>query len=248
MIKILAVGNSFSQDATAYLHDMAKSAGVEVKVVNLYIGGCPLELHAKNIEENLQAYEYQLNGRPTGRMASVEEALAEENWDFITVQQSSHDSGIADSYYPYITELTDYIKARTTSAEILIHQTWAYETDSDHFAFGRYNHDQQQMYKALCGAYDLAAERTGLKQINCGDVIQTLRGLPEFDYAAGGQSLCRDGYHMHLVYGRYATAAVWFKTLCGGDVSDISFIPEGDADMRLIEIIKQTVQDTARLK
>ena len=38
-MKILAIGNSFSNDATAYLYGMADAAGLEAKIVNLYIGG-----------------------------------------------------------------------------------------------------------------------------------------------------------------------------------------------------------------
>lgn len=60
MLKILAIGNSFSQDSTTYLYDLAKSGGVELKVVNLYIGGCSLETHWNNIVENKKDYEYQL--------------------------------------------------------------------------------------------------------------------------------------------------------------------------------------------
>ena len=37
-VKILAIGNSFSQDATYYLQKIAMSDGIDAKVVNLYIG------------------------------------------------------------------------------------------------------------------------------------------------------------------------------------------------------------------
>ena len=50
MIKILAIGNSFSQDATHYLHQIAAADHVDMKVVNLYIGGCPLTKHAENLK------------------------------------------------------------------------------------------------------------------------------------------------------------------------------------------------------
>ena len=53
MKKVLAIGNSFSRDATCYLHQIAKGAGVDAKIVNLYIGGCSLERHWQNIEKNV---------------------------------------------------------------------------------------------------------------------------------------------------------------------------------------------------
>ena len=48
-MKILSIGNSFSQDAQRYLHRLAKNEGVDMKTVNLYIGGCPLRSHYLNI-------------------------------------------------------------------------------------------------------------------------------------------------------------------------------------------------------
>ena len=57
-INILAIGNSFSEDATHYLHQIAKGSGIATKVVNLYIGGCSLETHCKNILDKEKAYRY----------------------------------------------------------------------------------------------------------------------------------------------------------------------------------------------
>ena len=62
VIKILTIGNSFSEDATRYIHQIAESAGEECLVVNLYIGGCPLWYHADNIVTNKQEYRYERNG------------------------------------------------------------------------------------------------------------------------------------------------------------------------------------------
>ena len=49
-MKVLAIGTSFSQDATTFLHQVAEEQGVALEVVNLYIGGCSLETHWKNME------------------------------------------------------------------------------------------------------------------------------------------------------------------------------------------------------
>ena len=49
MISVLAIGNSFSEDATHFLHQIAEADNVSMKVVNLYIGGCSLEQHWYNI-------------------------------------------------------------------------------------------------------------------------------------------------------------------------------------------------------
>ena len=74
-MKILAIGNSFSQDATRYLYQIAKSNGDDFTVVNLYIGGCTLEMHYNNLKENLSAYQLQLNGEVTDKYISIKDAL-----------------------------------------------------------------------------------------------------------------------------------------------------------------------------
>ena len=70
---ILAIGNSFSRDATAYLYDVCKNMGIPVHVVNLYIGGCSLEQHWSNIEKDAKAYQYQKDGVVTDRYVSIAE-------------------------------------------------------------------------------------------------------------------------------------------------------------------------------
>lgn len=57
MYKILAIGNSFSEDATYFLHQICEAANIESKIVNLYIGGCPLEKHWRNIEDDRPDYD-----------------------------------------------------------------------------------------------------------------------------------------------------------------------------------------------
>ena len=48
-MNVLAIGNSFSQDATRYLSQIAQKGGDTLSVANLYIGGCSLETHFRNI-------------------------------------------------------------------------------------------------------------------------------------------------------------------------------------------------------
>ena len=246
-MKILAIGNSFSRDATAYLHQLLSSCGVESTVVNLYIGGCPLERHWRNIESDRAEYEYQRNGQIMERRISIRQALAEEDWDVIVTQQASHDSGWAESYEPFLTLIADYLRKMAPRAKLCLHQTWAYETDSWHDNFMRYNRDQALMYRKLTACYRDAAQRHDMQLIPCGDVIQTLRQEAPFRYGEGGMSLCRDGFHMHLIYGRYALSCTWARTLCGADLekSDYIPVPESDpamqADPALLALIRRVV-------
>ena len=109
-MNILAIGNSFSQDATRYIHRIAQSDGFNLNVTNLYIGGCPIDRHFRNMLSGNRDYELEYNGELTYFKVSLEEALLNREWDYITIQQASHLSYKYDSYQPYLNELCDYIK------------------------------------------------------------------------------------------------------------------------------------------
>ena len=251
MKKILAIGNSFSEDAARYLHQTAKAAGVDTKVVNLFIGGCPLERHWKNIETGEAAYQYQLNGVLTERHVSIEEALQEDDWDYIVTQQASHDSGWQDTYEPFLGLILEYLKEKTGKKdtacghrpEILLHETWAYEHGSTHSTLMRYHRSQEEMFERLRKCYHAMAEKYGLRLIPSGEVIQYVRGKDPFIVPEGGISLCRDGFHMSYLYGRYLLACVWGKTLFGIRAEESDYIPESaafpeKADEKLVKRIR----------
>ena len=227
-MRTLSIGNSFSQDACAYLHQAAESAGLDLECVNLYIGGCSLAYHAENLRENRENYALEINGTPTGRQISIPEALALGTYDFITLQQASHFSGKPETYRPFLGELAAACHAAQPGAHLMIHETWAYETDSSHGAFPDYGCDQKNMYRLLKKAYADAAEETGAGIIPVGDVVQYFREtVPGFQYPEHGESLCRDGFHLAIPSGRYLAALVWLKTLAGIDPRSVAFLPEG---------------------
>lgn len=228
-IKVLAIGNSFSVDATRYLHQIAASAGVDTKIVNLPIGGCPLERHWKNIETGERAYNYHLNGNSTDRSASIEEVLTEENWDYIVTQQVSHDSGWLVSFEPFLGLILNYLREKAPNAKILLQETWAYEIDSTHGNFMRYNRNQKEMYEKVHACYTHMADKYGIELIPSGSVIQQVRSLPEFNVPEGGLSLCRDGFHMSFDYGRFLVGCVWAKKLFGISAKDVTFVPDSVA-------------------
>ncbi|MBQ9120911.1 MAG: DUF4886 domain-containing protein [Clostridia bacterium] len=240
-MKVLAIGNSFSQDAFTYLHQIAEGGGEDLTCLGLYIGGCPLSLHAENIRTGAAAYLYQKNGDTSGdRCTSIADALAECDWDVVSLQQVSHDSGLYETYLPYLDEVADFVRTKCPGAKIVIHQTWAYETDSQHGGFANYDRDQVKMYNCLVDAYEKAADRLGVEIIPVGQVIQTLRGTPTFDYANGAPSLCRDGFHLSIPQGRYAAGLTWYAALTGKSAATSAYVPEGVTEEEE-NLIKKTV-------
>jgi len=248
-IKILEIGNSFAQDAAKFLSQTAKAAGVDVEITTLYIGGCPLERHWHNIETGEAAYQHELNGVITDRKISIPEALKEEEWDYIVTQQASHDSGWIESYEPFMGLLTEYLHKEVPNAKLMLQETWAYEPDSPHFNFMRYSRDQKLMYSKLHANYTAMAEKYGWGIIPCGTVIQKIREDENspFNREKGGISICRDGFHMGWLYGRYLLACVWTRTLFGASMKENAFVPSRHgleaAEPRLLDAIRSYVDE-----
>ena len=243
-MKILAIGNSFSQDATRYLEAIASSAGEPLFVRNLYIGGCSLERHVKNFETNEKdAYAYEKNAEAISRI-SLPEALAKEEWDLVTVQQVSTYSGIYGSYIPHLPILIDRILTIRPHARIVFHRTWAYErnatTDTVPKNFVLYGSDTEKMHKAIMEATDRITAEYSLPVIPVGDAVMRAKCDPLFDVRCGGISLHSDGYHLTHDYGRYLAALVWFKFITQKSPDAVSYLPEG-ADPALISRLKQFV-------
>ena len=211
-MKILTIGNSFSQDATRYLHQIAKADNYPLKVVNICIGGCPLRIHYNNMLTDQKAYGLEFNGFFTGFKVSINEALLSDEWDYVSIQQVSTLSGNYDTYQPYLTELSAYIKKYAPKAEQIIHQTWAYEQGSHRLCVELGYQDQRHMFDDIQKAYKKASEDLGgVRIIPCGEAFQHA-------ISGGMGNLHRDTYHASLGIGRYILAATWYQTLTGNSI------------------------------
>jgi hypothetical protein len=232
-MNVLCIGNSFSQDATRYLHQISDD---EIFVRNLYIGGCSLETHVNNIKENNAFYEYQKNGRKL-KMTSINDALKKKKWDYVTIQQVSHFSGMVETYEPFIGYIIDYIKNECPSAKIVFHRTWAYDPKSTHGGFVTYNNDTNYMFERIMEATDIITKKYSLDIIDNATAIQKARELDEFNPEKGGVSINRDGFHLSLDYGRYLAGLTMFKYFTGKSATVVTYAPD-DTDPKIIEKLK----------
>ena len=118
-MKLLSIGNSFSQDAQEWLHQIAVANGVDLETTNLMIGGCSLETHWNNMNSGEAAYYLEQNGKNMDRMVTLDEGLALDTWDVVTVQQVSHHSGQPQTYIPYLTDLVTYVREKCPGKPLL---------------------------------------------------------------------------------------------------------------------------------
>lgn len=231
VLKILAIGNSFSEDALEnYLFDLAKANNKKIVIGNMYIGGAPIELHVKNADSNKHAYAYRKiyqNGKKENRNnVSIEEAISDEKWDYISLQQASPLSGRYDVIMKHLPLLINYVKSKAPGAALVYHQTWAYQQDSKHDGFSNYNKQQQLMYEQIVAVSKKLNKSGWFKFIvPAGTAIQNGRT------SVIGDHFTRDGYHLNLLYGRFTAACTWYEKLFNVDVRKNTYKPETMSDL-----------------
>ncbi len=236
-VKILGIGNSFSVDAMEWVYKILKNIGVEdIKLGNLYIGGCPLHLHCENARGDLPAYEYWKNTDdewqiiPDSKMST---AIIEREWDFIFTQQQSGRSGLAETYDD-VDELMAYVTGLAKGNPVYGWQmTWAYANDFENSTFAEcYNSNQDKMYAAILNAVQqkILPRKIFSKLIPSGTAIQNAR-------AVLGDVLNRDGFHLSYDFGRFIAGLCVVKGLVGLDIDNVTYAPEGvNEEMRALAI------------
>ncbi len=217
-LKILSIGNSYSQDAQAYLAKMAEAEGKTFKCVNLYKAGCALATHATAWATTDPIYNYELGGEAGTdytAFVSLKSVLESDQFDVITLQQSSWGSVSYSTYQPHLNNLIAAIREKQPNAKIYLQQTWAYgDASSNHTSNPAYTGGSMAaMWQKVETAYNSAASATGLELIPSGQAIQhaqdalNARGL--------GESIQRDNAHVSKTWGRYLLARVWYQKLTG---------------------------------
>lgn len=245
-LKILTIGNSFSVDSMQYVYEIAKANGVEnIRLGNLYIGGCALSKHLSNAQKDSRSYTYYTNSN--GEWSNVTShrmsaAITSENWDFISFQQASPNSGVADTYDD-LQSLIALVEPLCTNPHVKFvwHMTWAYQANSSHTGFATYNKDQMTMYNAIVSAVQnkIVPNKKIEIVIPNGTAIQNART----SYV--GDTLTRDGYHMSYDQGRKLTGLGMVDALIGinWDKIDLSSVI---TDKAFLRVATESVQNAMK--
>ena len=215
LVKVLAIGNSFSQDAVEqYLYELAAAQGDSLVIGNAYIGGCSIDTHYDNLINKKPAYVYRkvVGGvRAVRNKATLQSIIRDEQWDIITLQQASQLSGISSSF-SNLAQLKRLILSYTTNLHVqfMWHMTWAYSESLTEERFAPYDYDQRKMYSAIVSTMLNVLPAIGgfVRIIPSGIAIQLAR------YRLG-DVLNRDGYHLSYTLGRYTAACTWCEVLTG---------------------------------
>lgn len=252
-LKILTIGNSFSNSVFSVLQNIVKQdPQCALTIAKASMGGATFSGHWSN---HLKS-EKNPSFKPYQKKYSLREALIREKWDIVTIQQGSRKSWVASSFYPAADNLIKLIRTLAPQAEIVIQQTWSYNSAAPHYK--EWKIDQKEMYEKLTVNYLALAEKYDLRIIPTGYAVQLYRSdlgekliqpdpdkfdsyrrpaIPQNNDVTGNfywkkssgtgkYFLSIDAIHMNP-QGRYLQGCVWFAFLYGKDPETIKYIPAG---------------------
>ena len=257
-LKVLMIGNSFADDTINYAYEIAKNSGIpeeNILIADIYIGGCSIDTHWNNAQTNAAAYRFGLEKEGWFDGSSytnwtMEQAIMYADWDFITFQQNSGNSGNPNTY-SNLQNLMDYVWDIATdeinnpnanpNVKFVWHQTWAYAQNTTNSAFQYYSNSQTVMYNSIISSMKLAVLNKDFAAIiPNGTAIQNSRT------STIGDTLTRDQYdHLSHDAGRYIAAMGLVGTLTGRDMTQITWTPEDSGfnypmSQEMIDICKES--------
>ncbi len=238
-LNILFVGNSFTDDTSHYVADIARSYGYEdITLAHLFIGACSINMHLENIKEQRSGY-YLTVDRGMGWKSypnySAQEAASLCEWDYIVTMGGTGDGSMAtdpDSY-KNLPELIEEIKKLAGDAVCVFNMTWVGESTHKHPHILHYGGDVGLMYRLICDAM-----KNTVSQMPCIDVLSpTGTAIENARTSSYEGKYTRDGYHLDRCNGRFIAALTFFCAVTGESPDGVKFFPHGmSEDMKKIAV------------
>lgn len=225
-LKVLDIGNSYTEDATAYLPYLVEQLGVDVDDVCLYkaiLSGASYK-HWYEVYHNLNYTSYEVSKVIGNLETNVTEGtgaaydgrlfrklLQEENWDVIIIHQlgryaTNYEEWWSQSVGGYLKELLAIINVyqpNCTIGFLLVHSPMAdYPTNVEHSSMERWEH--------IAKAAQLFVQESRINiLIPYGTAIQNLRATD----LNNDLELTRDGAHLGLGLARYTASCCYYESL-----------------------------------
>ncbi len=219
-LRILSIGNSFSMDQQTYVHQMAKAAGLDITVINAYIGGCTFKRHLCELTQS--NYQYQKNGSEVVENGwNLDRFIGLGNWDFITFQPGTlHLNRLLPEEPYYFSQLLEYVRYKNDNPDTKYAYNFSW-SDGDVSTRYFYNDYFGRNREAMLGEFVKMAKcalESGVKYIIPGGYAV------ENGFKVYGDRIYRDGFHASEI-ARYMHACLWFEFFTGLEVP-ASYSPE----------------------
>ena len=235
-LKVLCIGNSFAVDTVEHVPVIVGDLGIsEMHIANLYIGGCSINRHFDNAQNDTPGYRYDENtgsGWRSTPNVSIREAIGLDRWDWISIQHGTGDGSrytVAQSY-ENLPALIAYVKAHAhPDTKIAFNMAWAMEPEHTHPDILAHGGDQLLTYRAMATlTAECVAATAGLDAISpTGTAIQNARTT------ALVKHLSRDGFHLSYGIGRYIAGLTFVGALTGVTLQGLQTLPEGVSEAEL---------------
>lgn len=177
-LRVLAIGNSYTQSLLPEFPKVARAAGCPLDLAILAIGGNSLSNHWMNCAAALAdptRRPYFVDGKKT----NLPEMLAAKAWDVVTLQEQSADGMYPEKFDPWADRLIAFVRSRQPQAKIFFQQTWSDTVASwritDNGVKGALDLTQDEMFAALEKNYAFQAKRLGAQIIPVGAALQIYR-------------------------------------------------------------------------
>ena len=140
-LKILFIGSSFGVDTINYVGDIAHSYNFNIVIGNLYVGASGIKDYITFYESDrkISYYKWGLNATVwENGTSTVKEALSDEAWDFVVIQNGAYQSADESTYWDqdekgnitqnYVSLFADIIDrcCLFSNPVICFNMTWAY--------------------------------------------------------------------------------------------------------------------------
>lgn len=184
-LKVLFIGNSFvdqpMQALTAYLSALNINNAVVGKVI---YAGCSLQKYWEDYENGNAVYGFSVstNGSDFVTISSnalLKTAFEYTDWDVVTFQQNSANSGIYSTISPYLGKLVQALRYHCPNAGVKVgwQQTWAYA--NGYSELSAYGNSQAKMFDGIVDVSKRVVVDFGIDLvIPNGIVMQHLRSIP----------------------------------------------------------------------
>ncbi len=230
-VKVLMVGNSFSVDAMAYVHEIARADGINFVAGVLYYGGCTLEQHNDFIFNRKNVYTYYKNGITDETDVTFYDVIADEDWDIVTFQNPSTVAGLYESWFPYIPRFLAMMESMLPEVEVGLHMTWVspwfMEGQNDR-KLANYNDSTDLAHSMTISTHKRIVEEHGVSFIIPSEIAMfNMHGTPVCDSTSMATSFCRDTTCHANEKGRYLLACTVYETITGRGVSGNTYAPYG---------------------
>lgn len=210
-LRVLAIGNSYTSDATRFVADLLKASGVSdttYSVYSLTYSAATLEHWWTMCESGEEVELNYVAGHGMKHSRGPMSMLLAQDWDVITLQQYSGAAIKYSTFNPWLRYLISYIRARCTNPDVTLawQMAWSY---ADGYA-SRYRNLER--WALIVKAVKQMNETDGIDVIiPAGTAIQNARNT---ELNTQGQ-LTRDGTHLDRCVGRYIAACSWVEALFG---------------------------------